>query len=330
MIREFHLFAGIGGGIYGGRLLGHQCVAGVEIDKFCQDVLRQRQTDGWLDHFNIYGDLHELHGEQFRGQFDVLCGGFPCQAFSTAAHGNNKAEKNLWDEMLRFTLESDAPVVFGENVTLKAIDKARSDLKEQGYKVKICKLSCENLGADHKRNRFWLLAVKDRKVFFHLVKKLINQPKLKADSWTMSPNDFSYPEGHIILTRQLKAIGNAQSPLVAAAAFRILVNRHILDMSNDNVNVKPEEISEVFEIQQTWIQREYGIEKGFVHTPTTIANYLTPSMQKHIGCRNYKEIFGRLSPLDAEYLMGFPIGASMPGATNRVIPQPWVQIANND
>ena len=29
MIKEFHLFAGIGGGIYGGKLLGHQCIASV-------------------------------------------------------------------------------------------------------------------------------------------------------------------------------------------------------------------------------------------------------------------------------------------------------------
>ena len=53
MIREFHLFAGMGGGIYGGYLLGHQCVAGVEIYDFCQKILWQRQEDGWLDNFPI-------------------------------------------------------------------------------------------------------------------------------------------------------------------------------------------------------------------------------------------------------------------------------------
>ena len=60
MIKEFHLFAGIGGGIYGGQLLGHQCVAGVEIDEFCKGVLRQRQADGWMHNFDIYGDLTKL------------------------------------------------------------------------------------------------------------------------------------------------------------------------------------------------------------------------------------------------------------------------------
>ena len=92
-IQEFHLFAGICGGIYGGELLGHECCAGVEISDFCQKVLKQRQKDGWMNPFEIYGDLRALKGKEFKGKFDVLCGGFPCQAFSTAAHGKNIAEK---------------------------------------------------------------------------------------------------------------------------------------------------------------------------------------------------------------------------------------------
>ena len=45
-IKEFHLFAGIGGGIYGGELLGHECCGGVEIDDYCKKILLQRQQDG--------------------------------------------------------------------------------------------------------------------------------------------------------------------------------------------------------------------------------------------------------------------------------------------
>ena len=94
-ITEFHLFAGIGGGIYGGELLGHTCCAGVEIDEFCMKILKQRQLDGWMNEFPIYGDIKKLNGSDFKGKFHILCGGFPCQAFSYAAHGNNKEEKNL-------------------------------------------------------------------------------------------------------------------------------------------------------------------------------------------------------------------------------------------
>ncbi len=325
-INEFHLFAGIGGGIYGGRLLNHRCVGAVEIDQFCQSVLKQRQLDGWMDTFDIYEDVTKLGGYSFKGKFDVLCGGFPCQAFSTAAHGNNIPEKNLWEAMFQFVIDSEAPVVFGENVTFKAIDKARNDLQSIGYKVQICKLSCQNLGANHQRDRFWLLAVKDRDVFFRLVMHLVPQPKLKVDNWTKNIDEFDYPEKNIARGKQLKAIGNAQSPFVAASAFRVLVNRHVKDVDTFNINVSEEELDRVFEKQETWITREHPEIQGLVHTPTTIANYSTPSMQKHQGCRNFVAVFGRPSPKNGEYLMGFPIGASYPKAILKRIQEPWVQI----
>lgn len=308
-IREFHLFAGIGGGIYGGKLLGHTCCAGVEIDEFCQKILKQRQKDGWMDEFPVYGDLTKLHGEPYRDTFDVLCGGFPCQAFSHAAHGKNIAEKNLWGEMYRFVQESNAPIVFGENVTLKALTKAKEDLMILGYKVELCKLSCGELGADHRRDRYWLLAVKDNKVFEKLVKHILSLPKFKAKCWAKHPDDIGE---HVSITNkraQLKAIGNAQSPFVAACIFRILVNRHLNHKFSSPVADKSE-IEAVFEIQDTWIRKTFGKDFGLVHTPTTMANYSAPSMMKHQGCRNFKEVFGKPTPDNAEYLMGFPLGAS--------------------
>lgn len=324
-----HLFAGIGGGIYGGQLLGHKCVAAVEIDKYCQGVLAQRQADGWMEKFKIYGDLTQLAGQDFRGKFDVLCGGFPCQAFSHAAHGNNIATKNLWGEMRRFVEESNAPIVFGENVTVKAIENARLELEPMGYTVKTCGLSCGEIGADHRRVRYWLLAQKDGETFFKLAQHLINKPRLRADVWTKSPDSFDYPEEGIKRGHQLKAVGNAQSPYVAAAAFRILVNRHIKTYPPEKMLVTQDEINQVFEVQKTWIKKEYGDNIGYVHTPTTIANYNTPSMQKHAGCRNYHDIFDKPKPKDAEYLMGFPIGASYPGPIDSPIPAPWSPIIQN-
>lgn len=308
-IKEFHLFAGIGGGIYGGELLGHECCAGVEIDEYCKQVLKQRQLDGWMNEFPIYGDITKVNGSDYKGKFDVLCGGFPCQAFSHAAHGKNIASKNLWGEMFRFTIESDAPIVFGENVTLKALTKAKDDLESIGYKVELCGLSCGELGGDHRRSRYWLLAVKDLRIFEKLANHIIRLPKLQATSWTKSPDEVGQ---HVIVTNrraQLKAVGNAQSPYVAATVFRILVNRHLThEYSSPVVNLK--EIDKVFAQKQTWIKSTFGDDFGFVHTPTTMANYSAPSMMKHQGCRNFVRVFGRPTPANAEYLMGFPLGAS--------------------
>ena len=309
MIKEFHLFAGIGGGIYGGELLHHQCCAGVEIDSYCQSVLKQRQEDGWMNKFPIYGDLTKLDGTPFKNSFDVLCGGFPCQAFSHAAHGKNIASKNLWGEMFRFVQESDAPIVFGENVTLKALTKAKEDLESIGYKVELCGLSCGDLGADHRRVRFWLLGVKDINVFQKLAKHITRLPKLERTCWVMHPDEIG--EAVIVTNKreQLKAVGNAQSPYVAATVFRILVNRHLTHKYSSPVAVK-EEIDAVFSREITWIKRTFGENFGYVHTPTTMANYSAPSMMKHQGCRNFVEVFDKPTPANAEYLMGFPLGAS--------------------
>lgn len=321
-IQEFHLFAGIGGGIYGGELLGHQCCAGVEISEFCQKVLKQRQKDGWMNEFEIYGDLRALNGKDFKGKFDVLCGGFPCQAFSTAAHGKNIAEKNLWDEMFRFVEESDAPVVFCENVVLRAISKAKSDLESIGYKVKFCRLSCSDLGADHQRNRFWLLAVKDEKVFERIKNHIQSLPVFKGKYWSNNPDLLGDEVTVTDRREQLKGVGNAQSPFVAASAFRVLVNRHIENGEYTEV-VSNDEIAKVFEIQKTWIKQTFGEEMGLVHTPTTMANYSAPSMMKHQGCRNFKKVFEKPSPKNAEYLMGFPLGASSPNPQGKNNLKKW-------
>ena len=322
-IKEFHLFAGIGGGIYGGHILGHSCCGAVEIDDYCKDVLEQRQQDGWMDSFPIYGDITSLNGRNFKGAFDILCGGFPCQAFSYVARGQNISEKNLWPEMLRFVWESEAPIVFAENVTLNAIRTASMDLESIGYRVKYCKLSCGELGADHRRDRYWLLAVKTPSALSKVNESLERLGKIHMGCWV---TPFSELKNEVVTNRraQLKAIGNAQAPLVAATAFRILAYRHKNQIGN-SVKVLKEEINRFFTVQPTWIKDTYGENFGFVHTPTTMANYSAPSMMKHAGCRNFVEVFNRPTPANAEYLMGLPQGASTANSMSKKNMEIWLQ-----
>ena len=325
-IREYHLFAGIGGGIYGGKLLGNKCVGAVEIMPYARNVLAQRKKDGWMDKtmdIDSHTDITQLDGHDITGSFDVLCGGFPCQAFSTAAHGKNIAAKNLWDHMFRIVKESAAPIVFGENVVLRAIEKAKSDLESVGYKVERIRLGNSDIGADHQRNRFWLLAVKDKEVFAKVAKKISSLPKLTGGYWTQEPPKVAEEDVDVDSRRmQLLGIGNAQSPFVAATAFRILVNRHLAEVSRSSEIVSSEELSRVFEKRGTWIQKEFN-NIGLVHTPTTMANYACPSMMKHQGCRNFVTVFGRPQPQNAEYLMGFPVGASSPKPQKKNALERW-------
>ena len=325
-IREFHLFAGIGGGIYGGQLLGHKCVGACEIGEYQQKVLRQRQKDGWMDEFPIYSDIRELNGADFKDKFDVLCGGFPCQAFSRAAHGLNKKEKNIWPEMLRFIKESEAPMVFGENVSEKAIKQAKSDLENIGYVCDYLRLSCADLGADHKRARFWIIGRKFYNPNIKAVTLQVESPldhrwieatgkdfclgyRLKGDCWTRDLNNDKEIE-HIPFAGRKKrdnrflGTGNAQSPLVAAVAWRLL-ERKLYGVKKD--------VDFFFEKKETWIHKNFPDLPGPVHTPTTMANYSCPYMTDKKAwpcCVAYKTVFGQPTPEQAEYLLGFPLGAS--------------------
>lgn len=275
-----------------------------------------------MEDFPIYSDIKSIDGKNFINSFDVLCGGFPCQAFSTAARGKNIKEKDLWPEMFNFIKSSSAPIVFAENVTLKAINKAKEDLAQLGYKTNVCKLSCDDLGGNHRRNRYWLMAVKDFNLLKEISNNLNNKEKLTSSTWSDEP--YQTKDKTIVQRRkQLKAIGNAQSPLVAATAFRILANR-LAKGDSSNTNITKEEFEQVFAQSSSWISKKYG-ENFLLHTPTTMANYSAPSMMKHQGCRNFVNVFSKPNPDNAEYLMGFPHGSSSPLPQDINIINNWLE-----
>lgn len=159
-MRELHLFAGAGGGILGGILLGNVPVCAVEIDPYCRKVLAARQADGCLPAFPILEDVRAFDGTAWRGQVDVVCGGFPCQPWSTAGKRLGTADpRHLWPEMARIISEVRPAYVFAENVSLAAFEQPWRDLRGLGYRVPpaLC-LGASHLGAPHRRLRWWMLA----------------------------------------------------------------------------------------------------------------------------------------------------------------------------
>lgn len=60
--------------------------------------------------------------------------------------------------------------------------------------------------------------------------------------------------------------------------------------------------------RQTWVLTTFGEDTGYLHTPTTKANYSARSMQKWSGCREFVRVFGIPTPTNQEWLMGIPIG----------------------
>ncbi len=60
--------------------------------------------------------------------------------------------------------------------------------------------------------------------------------------------------------------------------------------------------------RQTWVLTTFGNATGYLHTPTTKANYCADSMQKWPAAREFRRVFGRPSPAIHEWMMGWPEG----------------------
>ena len=86
-MNELALFAGAGGGILGGHLLGWRTVCAVEWEPYPASVLVARQNDGILPPFPVWDDVQTFDGRPWRGLVDVVSGGFPCQDISAAGGG---------------------------------------------------------------------------------------------------------------------------------------------------------------------------------------------------------------------------------------------------
>ncbi len=87
VVNELALFAGGGGGILAGHLLGWRTLCAVERDAYAAGILAQRQNDGLLPPFPIWSDITTFDGSRWRDRIDVVSGGFPCQDISCAGKG---------------------------------------------------------------------------------------------------------------------------------------------------------------------------------------------------------------------------------------------------
>ena len=222
-LHELALFAGAGGGILGGHLLGWRTVCAVEWEQYPASVLCARQNDKILPPFPIWDDVQTFDGRPWRGIVDVVSGGFPCQAYSTAAAGKNTAD-DLWPEMRRIVADVAPRYVFAENVSRIAIDQAANDCESMGYKTKAISLSAKDLGADHIRERFWLLAYSNNngKFLRPVNAKTRWMPSMENSIWKDYPEPLRMVDGVAARVDRLKAIGNGQVPLCAATAWELL------------------------------------------------------------------------------------------------------------
>jgi len=163
VLNELALFAGAGGGILGGHLLGWRTICAVECNPYAAAVLAARQNDTTLTPFPIWDDVRTFDGRPWRGRVDVVSGGFPCQDISCAGNGAGitGARSGLWGHMARILSEVGPRFVFVENsplLTGRGLGVVLGDLASMGYDAQWGVLGAVDAGAPHKRERIWLVA----------------------------------------------------------------------------------------------------------------------------------------------------------------------------
>lgn len=156
-LRVLDLFSGIGGFSLGlERTGGFQTVAFCEIDPFPRRVL----TKHWPS-IPIHDDVRALKGADV-GAVDVICGGYPCQPFSSAGKRQGaKDDRHLWPEFMRLVAELRPSWVIGENVAghiSMGLDDVLADLEAEGYACRTFVIPACAVGASHRRDRVWTVA----------------------------------------------------------------------------------------------------------------------------------------------------------------------------
>lgn len=260
-MNELALFAGAGGGILGGHLLGWRTVCAVECESYPASVLVQRQNEGLLGPFPVWNDVRTFDGTKWRGLVDVVSGGFPCQDISSAGKGAglDGQKSSMWYHMLRIIREVRPRYAFIENsphLRTKGLVTVLQGLAEVGYDAAWGVLSAEDCGANHQRKRMWIVAYAndDGESALRLNDEAQRMPGTEGLPQETADTDCSQLQGgrvscggdskhthpwvggwwqdtsHLdgmddeVAYRmdRLKAIGNGQVPIVAAVAFQQL------------------------------------------------------------------------------------------------------------
>ena len=152
-------FAGIGGFSYAATKLvgGYRTTQFIEIDPFCQKILKK--------HFPftpIHDDIRTFTA--ISGQYDVICGGFPCQSISVAGNRAGITEKSrsgIFYELMRVIRMVRPRFVVLENVAAilnNGLDIVLGELSQAGYDAEWSVISASSLGACHRRSKWWCVA----------------------------------------------------------------------------------------------------------------------------------------------------------------------------
>lgn len=162
-------FAGVGGIDTGFKDAGFDVIWANEFDKYAAETYSMN-----FDNQLVIDDIRNIKTKDIP-DFDIMIGGFPCQAFSVAGYrkGFEDERGNLFFELERIFKEKKPQVIFLENVkNLVGHDNGNTfrvileRLKEAGYHVKKDVLNaCDYGNLPQNRERIYIVAFLDERAY---------------------------------------------------------------------------------------------------------------------------------------------------------------------
>jgi len=150
---------------------GYHTRAFVEWEEWPRAVLIAAQRAGYFAPAPIWDDLRSFDARVFRGAFDTILAGYPCQPFSAAGkRGGADDPRHLWPEVARVIIESHPEWVFLENVAghvTLGLETVLRELWGMGYTPAAGLFSAAEVGAPHQRLRIFILAHTDEPASRH-------------------------------------------------------------------------------------------------------------------------------------------------------------------
>jgi DNA (cytosine-5)-methyltransferase 1 len=214
------LFSGAGLGDLGLEWAGFEHKWFCEVDPYARKVLALR----WPG-VPVYEDARGLDGKTIES-VDVLAGGFPCQPFSSAARGRNVASKDRRTELSRIAAEMRPRFVIGENVNRRPVESIAAELCELGYATHVFCFSSSEIGADHKRNRWWLCAHADHQGEFylpvHAEMARVSKIRRGVRKWSDYARAVRVPNDDPHRVDRLTCTGNGQDPFASYLVGRLI------------------------------------------------------------------------------------------------------------
>ena len=144
---------------------GYRAVGHVERETYAAATLVARMEDASLDQAVVWDDVGTFDGRPWRGAVDIVNAGYPCQPFSVAGKRRGADDpRHLWPHVARIIGEVQPPFVFLENVAHHlrlGFPEVASGLVGMGYKLAAGLFTAAEVGAPHKRERLFILAIRE-------------------------------------------------------------------------------------------------------------------------------------------------------------------------